>query len=156
VSEVISGVVKAARAYLNSEVSMEAKLDRQGETVEIDADRSRITQVLSNIVGNATKFTKKGAIKVESNTSIERNFIEIRVSDTGGGIRKEIMPNLFSKFVTSSYKDGEHKGTGLGLYISKSIVEAHKGKIAGFNNNNGGATFVITLPISLDERMLLG
>jgi PAS domain S-box-containing protein len=111
----------------------------------IDADRSRITQVISNIVGNAIKFSPHGAIKV-STSSLGDKF-EIKISDNGGGVPEEILPKLFEKFVTKGHGEGNKKGTGLGLYISKAIISAHHGEITVFNSD-GGATFVIRIPIS--------
>jgi signal transduction histidine kinase len=107
-----------------------------------------MTQVLSNIIGNAVKFTKRGSIKIECRAFANKNKLEIRVSDTGTGISQEILPNLFGKFVTKSSGDIEgHGGTGLGLFISKAIVNAHKGEIFAYNNATGGATFTMVLPI---------
>ena len=72
---------------------------------------------------------------------------ELRISDNGGGIPEEILPRLFEKFVTKGHGEGNKKGTGLGLYISKAIVTAHRGEITALNSE-GGATFVIRLPIT--------
>jgi two-component system, OmpR family, sensor histidine kinase VicK len=114
----------------------------------IDADRDRITQVISNLLNNAIKFTSKkteGTISVSAerkNNSQEEVIVIIK--DTGEGINPEILPRLFTKFATRSFS-----GTGLGLYISKSIVEAHEGKMWAENNPEGeGATFTFTLPLS--------
>ena len=114
----------------------------------IDADRDRITQVISNLLNNAIKFTSKkteGIISVSAerkNNSQEEVIVIIK--DTGEGINPEILPRLFTKFATRSFS-----GTGLGLYISKSIVEAHEGKMWAENNPEGeGATFTFTLPLS--------
>jgi signal transduction histidine kinase len=99
------------------------------DTVIIEADRHRISQVISNLIDNAIKFTKKGTITI----SIEKkdDWAIVSIKDTGTGIEPEIMPKLFSKFASKSYQ-----GTGLGLFICKSIVEAHGGKIWAENNNN--------------------
>jgi PAS domain S-box-containing protein len=118
--------------------------DTEAELV-IDADRSRITQVISNIVGNAIKFSPRGTIKVSS--ALLDDKFEIKISDNGGGIPDEILPRLFEKFVTKDHGQANKKGTGLGLYISKAIVAAHHGEITAFNSE-GGATFVIRLPVS--------
>jgi signal transduction histidine kinase len=92
---------------------------------------------------NATKFTEKGYISSASRK--ENNHITISVKDNGSGIDSDVLPKLFTKFVTKS-----EKGTGLGLYISKSIIEAHGGKIWAENNNDGkGATFTFTLPLAV-------
>lgn len=111
------------------------------EQLIVKGDKNRITQVLSNLINNAIKFTRKGSICV----SVQRQYdgeVIVTVIDTGIGIDLEIMPNLFKKFVSNSFS-----GTGLGLYISKSIIEAHGGKIWAENNKNGnGATFGFSLP----------
>jgi signal transduction histidine kinase len=153
ISDVVGEVVEAAKVNLDDNVAIETKIVNGAQAIEIDADKTRVVQVLSNLVSNAVRFTKKGTVRVETRASVERNFVEITVSDTGGGIPKEIMPDLFGKFVTKSVgKDNQH-GTGLGLFISKAIVAAHNGTISGSNNKDGGATFVVTLPIFKDEKM---
>ena len=139
------------------EVLIDVDLDHNIE--EIYADKDRIDQVLSNVIDNAIKFTKKGKIKIESRRILisgqqeeekkkKNNKIEIKISDTGGGIPEDILPRLFGKFVTKGVGGTENKhGSGLGLFISKAIVTAHKGEITAYNNENGGATFTIVLPI---------
>lgn len=111
--------------------------------IEITADRARVIQVLSNLIGNAIKFTPDyGTASVS--VKKDKDYALVSVSDTGKGISENIMPKLFSKFAT----DSDH-GTGLGLFISKNIVEAHGGKIWAENNSDGkGATFSFALPIS--------
>ncbi|HKG88884.1 MAG TPA: HAMP domain-containing sensor histidine kinase [Nitrososphaeraceae archaeon] len=144
------------------------------DLLHIEADRDRITQVISNLLSNAVKFTssksKKGECGIisltverknnyDANTSSYDNNQEeviVSIKDTGEGINPEILPILFTKFATKSFS-----GTGLGLYISKSIVESHGGKMWAENNPDGkGATFTFTLPLSnrkynqrLSERM---
>ena len=119
------------------------------EPLSVDADRDRTTQVISNLLANAIKFTskrKEGVISVSAERKKNSNQEELIVSikDTGEGINPEIQPRLFTKFATRSFS-----GTGLGLYISKSIVEAHEGKMWAENNPEGeGATFTFTLPLS--------
>jgi signal transduction histidine kinase len=112
----------------------------------IRADKGRISQVISNLLTNAIKFTTQGSIVV----SIERDKINnnsetiiVSVKDPGQGIDSTILPRLFTKFASKSYK-----GTGLGLFISKGIIEAHGGKIWAENNIDGkGATFYFSLPL---------
>jgi signal transduction histidine kinase len=95
-----------------------------------------------NLLDNATKFTEKGAISIV--TTKDDNYITLAIKDSGSGINSNVLPKLFTKFVTKS-----EKGTGLGLYISKSIIEAHGGKIWAKNNNDGkGSTFTFTLPLA--------
>jgi signal transduction histidine kinase len=108
----------------------------------VEADKGRITQVVSNLLNNAVKFTEEGFIFVGAERKGDQLVVSIR--DTGQGIASEISPRLFSKFATKS-----ETGTGLGLFISKSIVEAHGGKIWAENNSNGkGATFSFSIPIN--------
>ncbi len=121
------------------------------QDIVIELDKDRIAQVLTNILGNALKFTKKGKIKIETSLSSESGLIEIQISDTGGGIPEEILPRLFEKFATNDVEHSAKHGTGLGLYISKAIVKAHNGKNSAFNNSEAGATFVISLPIKQER-----
>ena len=115
--------------------------------LKVSGDKERINQVVSNLLSNALKFTDEGFIKIKiENTN---NNVIISVEDTGSGIHPEIFPRLFCKFATKS-----DKGTGLGLYISKNIIDAHGGKIWGHNNNKyrkNGAEFGFTLPLSKYE-----
>src|SRR5215212_8174085 len=134
----------------------------------VEADRRRLAQVISNLLNNAIKFTKEGTVTVTTTTNSiikrkdaerdsgegeeeegagEEEEVVIAVKDTGTGIDPELMPRLFTKFATKSYQ-----GTGLGLYISKSIIEAHGGKMWAENNSDEGshkgATFYFTLPVA--------
>jgi two-component system, OmpR family, sensor histidine kinase VicK len=104
-------------------------------------DRGRISQVISNLIDNAFNFTKKGAITITKEKRIEDGSVIVSIKDTGTGIDSQILPRLFTKFTT-----GSDKGTGLGLYICKTIIEAHGGKIWGENNEDMGATFSFSLP----------
>ena len=121
-------------------------------SVYVQADKGRITQVINNLVDNAIKFApqQNGKLDIvvsyrdsDNKEKFDGNVI-VSVKDNGTGIDPEIMPKLFSKFATKSFS-----GTGLGLYVSKNIIEAHGGKIWAENNNNGnGATFYFSLPIT--------
>ena len=112
--------------------------------LEVTLDKVRITQVICNILDNALSFSHEGKIKVvlKKEKRNRQNFLLVRVKDTGPGIDPEILSKLFTKFASKS-----DMGTGLGLFISKGIVEAHGGKIWAENNPNRGATFSFTLPI---------
>ncbi|MFZ0656998.1 MAG: HAMP domain-containing sensor histidine kinase [Nitrososphaeraceae archaeon] len=113
------------------------------EKVDIIADKEKIFEVFANLVNNAVKFTKQGTITINLKREDKTNQAIVTVKDSGPGIDPEIIPHLFSKFKTKS-----EKGLGLGLYISKNIVEAHGGKIEAYNNpNSNGATFIVTLPL---------
>jgi two-component system sensor histidine kinase VicK len=113
------------------------------EKVDIIADKEKIFEVFANLVNNAIKFTKQGTITIILKRAYKTNQAIVTIKDSGPGIDPEIIPHLFSKFKTKS-----EKGLGLGLYISKNIVEAHGGKIEAYNNpNSKGATFIVTLPL---------
>ncbi len=110
------------------------------------ADRTRIIQVIVNILENAVEFTDRGTITLRLNENMTTREILLTISDSGRGIDPEILPNLFTKFVSKS-----RKGTGLGLYISKKIIETHGGKIWAENcydenNKIEGSKFTLTLP----------
>ncbi|MGA8080381.1 MAG: HAMP domain-containing sensor histidine kinase, partial [Candidatus Nitrosopolaris sp.] len=113
------------------------------EVIFIEADKGRINQVISNFLSNAIKFTNEGTVTATAAVS-NINEIVVSITDTGTGIDSEILPRLFTKFATKSTT-----GTGLGLFISKSIIEAHGGRIWGKNNysNDKGATFGFSLPL---------
>lgn len=106
----------------------------------VNADKGRLSQVIANLLSNAIKFTDKGVITIKTSESDGEIIASIR--DSGSGIDPEIFPKLFSKFITKS-----DRGTGLGLFISKSIIESHGGKIWAENNRfEPGATFYFSLP----------
>jgi two-component system, OmpR family, sensor histidine kinase VicK len=113
------------------------------EVILVYVDRGRISQVISNLISNAFNFTKKGVVTITKQERIEDGSVIVSVKDTGSGIDPQILPRLFTKFIT-----GFDKGTGLGLYICKTIIEAHGGKIWGENNVDQGATFSFSLPVS--------
>ncbi|HEV8404843.1 MAG TPA: ATP-binding protein [Nitrososphaera sp.] len=141
-NENIENVLKDVKSFVADHKQIETMFDSNtAEPVLIEADKGRLFQVLSNLLKNAIKFTSEGTIRV---TLEERDGqAMVQVIDTGRGIDSEIFPKLFTKFVTKS-----DQGTGLGLYLSKGIIEAHGGKIWAENNKNGkGATFIFTLPL---------
>jgi signal transduction histidine kinase len=126
--------------------------------IVIEGDKERIAQVVSNILDNAVRFVKEGAVTVSIDTNstfasdkdsddddgISLKEVTISIKDSGKGIDPEILPRLFSKF---TFKEGTG-GTGLGLYICKSIVESHGGRIWAENNEDEkGATFRFSLPV---------
>jgi two-component system, OmpR family, sensor histidine kinase VicK len=151
--------------YANNSISNSRKFLYQAseEEIIIEADRTRLIQVISNLINNAIKFTKQeegerggggGTISIvvekkrkeninnDNNTNEEEKVI-VSIKDTGIGIDSEILPRLFTKFASKS-----SKGTGLGLFISKCIIEAHGGRMWAENNADGkGATFSFSLPI---------
>ncbi len=116
------------------------------ESITVYADKDRIYQVISNLLSNALKYTDNGTVTINAylnhNANNHNNEAIVTISDTGKGIDSQVISKLFSKFSTTSFT-----GTGLGLYISKGIIEAHGGRIWAENNSNGiGATFSFSLP----------
>ena len=148
--EMINSAIADSKNQIKKEYKDNIKLESVfNEDVFIAADRNRIYQAILNLLNNAIKFTKEGTIVVSAAAVQEKNghndVVIVSVSDTGQGIDNEILPRLFTKFATKS----ETGGTGLGLFISKSIIEAHGGKIWAENNAGGkGATFSFSLPIA--------
>ena len=139
----------------NSNIQLFNKNNNSINPIFVEVDRDRIVQVLSNLLSNAIKFTNHGEIsinlfeKIQDNEGGKKEVI-VSVTDTGSGINSEIFGRLFSKFASKSYQ-----GTGLGLFICKSIIQAHGGRIWAENNNNidgvgdkssGGATITFSLP----------
>jgi signal transduction histidine kinase len=129
------------------------KLLYEPKDMFVEADRTRLMQVIYNLLSNAIKFTKEGRIIITIEKNDNKEEVVVSIKDTGEGIDSEILPQLFSKFASKSYQ-----GTGLGLFIAKSIVEAHGGKIWAENNNDNdnnsiadskekGSTFYFTLPL---------
>lgn len=107
------------------------------EDIIVEADKGRIIQVISNILSNAIRFAKEG--------DVSKGEVIVSIKDTGIGIHPDVFPRLFSKFAVTS----ETVGTGLGLFISKNIIEAHGGRIWAENNaTDKGATFSFSLPLN--------
>lgn len=148
VSEVVDDHRERIKDSRNKNIELSYDSDEDGKRrIFVEADRGRITQVLTNLLNNALKFTDEGQITVSTyqnnDSNDNKDEITVRVVDTGSGIDNGIYPKIFSKFATKS-----HQGTGLGLFISKSIIEAHGGRIWAKNNTDGrGATFIFTIPI---------
>jgi two-component system, OmpR family, sensor histidine kinase VicK len=144
--ELLSDVIKDYTERIKSDnKNIELLYEQQNinRPILVEADKGRINQVLSNLLNNALKFTDEGQIVVDAYESNNKKDIIVGIIDTGRGINKDIFTKLFSKFATKS-----SQGTGLGLFISKSIIEAHGGKIWAKNNKDRGSTFMFTLPIT--------
>ena len=121
------------------------------DIIYVEAEKERLVQVIENLLSNSIKFTNDGTIVVSLYKSIEGKQAIISVKDTGIGIDQEIFPRLFGKFASKSFQ-----GTGLGLFISKNIIEGHGGKIWAQNNSDGiGATFAFSLPLTQDYQLSL-
>ena len=156
-SDLIANVVEDQRSHIEKEnqkikLMYNNKYDSYGAPI-VDADRDRITQVISNLLGNAIKFTSNQEEGGSVSVTLEKNHnnreeVIVNIRDTGEGIHQEILPRLFTKFATKSFA-----GTGLGLYISKSIIEEHGGRMWAQNNSDGrGATFTFTLPLMNNNK----
>ena len=144
--ELLSDVIKDYTERIKSDnKNIELLYEQQNINcpILVEGDKGRINQVLSNLLNNALKFTDEGQIVVDAHESNNKKDIIVSIIDTGSGINKDIFTKLFSKFATKS-----SQGTGLGLFISKSIIEAHGGKIWAKNNKDRGSTFMFTLPIT--------
>ena len=140
IENVINDVTQQFELEVEDKVRIEFK---PSDKINIFADKEKLFQVFANLLSNALKFTNKGVISITVRRHEEADRAIVIISDSGSGIDPDIIPHLFSKFKTKS-----EKGLGLGLYISKSIVDAHHGKIEAYNNpNSKGATFVVTLPL---------
>ena len=141
INEKIGNVINDVKGLSPPDKKLEIINDTR-DSIFVKADKLRIFEVISNLVRNAIKFTNEGRIVVKGQR--EGNNLLVQVKDTGTGIDPDIKPRLFTKFATKS-----DQGTGLGLFISKSIVEAHGGRIWAEDNPDGrGATFSFTLPLA--------
>jgi len=142
-NQVIIDVIKDYRNFFQKS-NVKLIYENKDKDVVIAADKTRLTQVISNLLSNSVKFTNEGTISINvENRQNQKVIVSIR--DAGTGIDPEILPRLFTKFVTKSTS-----GTGLGLFISKSIIEAHGGRMWAENNASGekGATFTFSLPLT--------
>ena len=148
IKEMITEILSEYEQKIKNIKNIKLAYDSQGnDSLTIEADKSRLCQVFYNLLSNAVKFTTDGSITViAEKKDKDDNFILLSIHDTGTGIDSEMLPKLFTKFATKSQTDG---GTGLGLFISKSIIERHGGKMWAENNSDGkGATFAFSLPIN--------
>lgn len=123
-------------------VDLTCTCDEDAGTVELDHER--ILQVLTNLVGNALKFTPRGG-RVTINMERREEAIRFSVADTGSGISTALLEKVFDRYFQS---DGEHRGLGLGLFISKSIIEAHGGTIWATSTPGQGSTIFFTIPVA--------
>ena len=130
------------------EVRLEAAELPDGAVVQ--ADRDRVMQVLGNLVGNALKFTAPGG-RVTLSARREGDAIVFAVADTGAGIAPEDVPHVFEQY----WKHDEH-GTGLGLFIARSVVQAHRGRMWVESTLGAGSTFFFTLLVAADARVESG
>jgi two-component system, OmpR family, sensor histidine kinase VicK len=152
-NSVISSVIdeyidRIKKLHSTVELIYQNKDSVNNNLILVECDKERISQVISNLLDNAIKFTKKGVITITCEVDTKDEFdkkVIISVSDTGSGINSEMFPKLFSKFTTDSFQ-----GTGLGLFICKNIIENHGGRIWAKNNEDDkrGTTIIFSLPLS--------
>ncbi|HXT84682.1 MAG TPA: HAMP domain-containing sensor histidine kinase [Verrucomicrobiae bacterium] len=147
INEKIDMFVKDLSHQNNTNNDIEILSILSEDSIVVNADKIRVYELLSNLLNNAIKFTRYGKIIISSyidDFSLNsRKSVVVKISDTGIGIHNDLLPMLFTPLITSS-----SFGTGLGLFICKSIVEAHGGKIWAENNSDGmGATFYFLLPL---------
>lgn len=141
--EKVKRVIEDSKSFIDNGRKVDIVFEPSTSSpVIVEADRLRMFEVLSNIIRNAINFTKEGVITVRLDQT-DDDYAQISVKDTGSGIDPGIFPKLFTKFASKS-----DTGTGLGLFITKSIIELHGGRIWAENNKDGegGATFTFTLP----------
>ena len=151
IHELISSVIEDYKDRIKgTNVQLVLKNNNNNNPIFVEADRDRIIQVLSNLLSNAIKFTDQGEISInlierQDNKNHERKEVIVSVADTGSGINSEIFSRLFSKFASKSFQ-----GTGLGLFICKSIIQAHGGRIwaedSRMSEDKIGATISFSLP----------
>ena len=170
-NELISNILEDYKNQVNNTmvqlIFKNIKMENGSSSIFVEGDKYRLSQVICNILDNAIRFTKEGTISISIKKRIKRGGDEVitensdkqkqeeqeeqeavvTLEDTGTGIHSEILSRLFSKFATKSNVGG----TGLGLFISKSIVEAHGGRIRGENytyDGKKGARFIFTIPLN--------
>jgi signal transduction histidine kinase len=140
VSEVVASAIEDTKRRVDDN-NDSIKFQYTPRKIVVEADRMRISQVVSNLLGNAVKFTKQGTVYISADSKDGEAIVSVK--DSGTGIDPEIVSRLFTKFTSKS-----QTGTGLGLFISKSIIEAHGGRIWAENNKDSkGATFTFRVPL---------
>jgi signal transduction histidine kinase len=140
ISEVVASAIEDTRRRVDDN-NDSIKFQYTPRKIVVEADRMRISQVVSNLLGNAVKFTKQGTVYISADSKDGEAIVSVK--DSGTGIDPEIVSRLFTKFTSKS-----QTGTGLGLFISKSIIEAHGGRIWAENNKDSkGATFTFRMPV---------
>jgi signal transduction histidine kinase len=149
--DILTDIIDDYNNLLTIKESKDVKLRYEPKDILIVADKVRVGRVISNLLNNAIKFTSKGEITISVIELKDNNNdddddgngeIQVNIKDTGTGLSPAILPKLFSKFVST-----DSGGTGLGLFVSRNIVEAHGGKIQAQNNDDGiGAMFSFTIP----------
>ena len=150
----LGGIIKEVVSDFSAKMEQKGltvKLDLPPEPLETMADKDKITEVLINLVGNAHKFTPRGVIEISA--AKKEGFLECLISDSGIGISPKDLEFLFSDFYQIGRWEGhQERGTGLGLVISKSIIELHKGQIHAESAEGVGTKFIFTLPVVMEKQ----
>jgi two-component system sensor histidine kinase GlrK len=129
-------------------------LERIGEQVWVNADASRLEQVLDNLLSNALKFSPEGGVvKVQMTPDSQAGVLEVAVSDTGPGIAPEDLPHIFERFYQGRMKVKQTAGSGLGLALAKKVVEAHGGRIWIESEKGKGTTVRFILRLAKSEKV---
>ena len=150
VAELLESAMETLRPLVES-AGIELAEELAPALPRVNADRQRVAQVLSNLIGNSIKATSKGGrITVRARAADEQ--VEIAVIDTGSGIPADQMSHIFDRFWQSERSSIRTRGAGLGLPIAKGIVEAHGGRLWGESKAGAGSTFFLTLPSSSQQR----
>jgi signal transduction histidine kinase len=143
--DILTDIIDDYNDLLAIKESKDVELRYKPKDILVVADKFRVGSVVSNLLNNAIKFTTKGEITIsttELNNNDRSGEIQVSIKDTGPGLSPAIESNLFSKFVST-----DSGGTGLGLFVSRNIVEAHGGRIWAENNaDRKGATFSFIIP----------
>lgn len=156
IEKLVSEIMALSQSYfLDKNINFEFESDI--DSAEIEIDETRIAQVIQNLIGNAIKFAPDNGdidVYLRYNSLNKKPAITFQVDDDGIGIPEDELEAVFDKFIQSSKTANGAGGTGLGLCISKELIEAHSGKIYARNNAKGGASFYFTIPVKQTEQTL--
>jgi len=151
----LSGVVETVYDEFREEAKMRGiklTLDIQKDIKDwVYVDSDRIYEVVGNLMTNAFKYTEEGSVKMKADNK-DKGFVRVEVKDTGLGIAKDDQKNLFQKYYRSKSSAGKIEGTGLGLYVTRLLVEKFGGRVGVFSQVGKGSTFWFELPLAEDAE----
>jgi signal transduction histidine kinase len=147
IAPLIAAVIEAfGPALARKRITLRQALQRESGPVRVDMDR--LQQILANLLSNAIRYTPAGG-RIEVSCARRDALIELRVSDCGRGIRPQALPHIFERYWQGERAPGDEGGLGLGLSITRRLVELHGGRIEALSDGEGaGATFIVRLPVS--------
>jgi signal transduction histidine kinase len=152
INELISEIVENLRSLATSK-SVQLETQSASSLPIVPADRDKLTQILTNLIGNAIKFTPPdGCVRIIVEAKEDGEVVQFCVTDTGCGIAPDELPKVFEKFFRGVATTAETRGAGLGLTIVKSLVELHGGQIWAESTLGKGSSFIFTLPANLSCR----